>query len=228
MSSLNARTRHAEPVYLNIYDLSPMNDYIYDIGFGFYHSGVQVHGDEWTFSTSGVFYHRPQQAPNVKFRTQVLLGTVNYTSSKVKDIINSLRDDFQGERYHLLNNNCNCFSERISMELLGKPIPGYVNRLANIGSSVSCLIPKSLLGDSPVNESSSSSSGGGYRRINNRNSGISMAPLGAGMTLGGGSNNNNNNKNSSNNNAADLRAKRLARFQNNNNHSIDNTSMNSE
>ena len=104
MSSLNARTRHAEPVYLNIYDLSPMNDYIYDIGFGFYHSGVQVHGDEWTFSTSGVFYHRPQQAPNVKFRTQVLLGTVNYTSSKVKDIINSLRDDFQGERYHLLNN----------------------------------------------------------------------------------------------------------------------------
>ena len=90
MSSLNARTRHAEPVYLNIYDLSPMNDYIYDIGFGFYHSGVQVHGDEWTFSTSGVFYHRPQQAPNVKFRIQVLLGTVNYTSSKVKDIINSL------------------------------------------------------------------------------------------------------------------------------------------
>ena len=55
-----------------------------------------------------------------------------------------------------------------------------------------------------------------------------MASLGAGMTLGGGSNNNNNNKNSSNNNAADLRAKRLARFQNNNNHSIDNTSMNSE
>ena len=103
MSALNARTRHAEPVYLNVYDLSPMNDYTYDVGIGFYHSGVQVHGDEWTFSTSGVVYHRPQQAPNVKFRTQILLGTVNYTSSKVKDIVNSLRDDFQGERYHLLN-----------------------------------------------------------------------------------------------------------------------------
>ena len=142
----NARTRHAEPVYLNVYDLSPMNDYTFDIGFGIYHSGIQVHGDEWTFSTSGVFYHRPQKAPNVKFRTQVLLGTVNYTSSKVKDVINSLRDEFQGERYHLLNNNCNCFSERLSVELLNKPIPGYVNRLASIGSSISCLIPKSLLG----------------------------------------------------------------------------------
>ena len=97
MSALNARTRHAETVYLNVYDLSPMNDYTYDVGIGFYHSGVRstVMVD---VSTSGVFYHRPQQAPNVKFRTKILLGTVNYTSSKVKDIVNSLRDDFQGER----------------------------------------------------------------------------------------------------------------------------------
>ena len=204
----NARTRHAEPVYLNVYDLSPMNDYTFDIGFGIYHSGIQVHGDEWTFSTSGVFYHRPQEAPNVKFRTQVLLGTVNYTSSKVKDVINSLRDEFQGERYHLLNNNCNCFSERLSVELLNKPIPGYVNRLASIGSSISCLIPKSLLGDSPVNESSSNGRIGGYRRINNRSS-VSMSSLGTGMKLGSSSNS------ESKNSAEDLRAKRLARFQNN-------------
>ena len=136
---LSTKDAHAEPVYLNVYDLSPMNDYTYDVGIGFYHSGVQVHGDEWTFSTSGVFYHRPQQAPNVKFRTKILLGTVNYTSSKVIDIVNSLRDDFQGERYHLLNHNCNCFSESLTFALLNKHIPSYVNRLANIGSSISCL-----------------------------------------------------------------------------------------
>lgn len=213
MSALNARTRHAEPVYLNVYDLSPMNDYTYDVGIGFYHSGVQVHGDEWTFSTSGVFYHRPQQAPNVKFRTKILLGTVNYTSSKVKDIVNSLRDDFQGERYHLLNHNCNCFSESLTFALLNKHIPSYVNRLANIGSSISCLIPKSLLGDSPVNESSTNG-GGAYRRIGNPNSrgGISMSSLGAGMKLGGDDNSNRSSSRVAD--AADLRAKRLARFSN--------------
>ena len=42
--SASTRTRHAEPVYLNVYDLSPMNDYTYDVGIGFY-SGVQVHGE---------------------------------------------------------------------------------------------------------------------------------------------------------------------------------------
>ena len=127
----------------------------------------------------------------MKFRTKILLGTVNYTSSKVKDIVNSLRDDFQGERYHLLNHNCNCFSESLTFALLNKNIPSYVNRLANIGSSISCLIPKSLLGDSPVNESSASG-GGAYRRIGNPHSrgGISMASLGTGMKLGGGDNSN--------------------------------------
>ncbi|MCI24480.1 putative PPPDE thiol peptidase family protein, partial [Trifolium medium] len=29
------------PVYLNVYDLTPMNGYVYWAGFGIYHSGVE-------------------------------------------------------------------------------------------------------------------------------------------------------------------------------------------
>lgn len=29
------------PVYLNVYDLTPMNGYAYWVGLGIYHSGVQ-------------------------------------------------------------------------------------------------------------------------------------------------------------------------------------------
>lgn len=29
------------PVYLNVYDLTPMNGYVYWVGFGIFHSGVE-------------------------------------------------------------------------------------------------------------------------------------------------------------------------------------------
>ena len=36
-------------VVLNVYDLSPSNKYLYSIGLGFYHSGVEVNGKEYSF-----------------------------------------------------------------------------------------------------------------------------------------------------------------------------------
>lgn len=41
--------------------------------------------------------------------------------------------------------------------LLHRSIPGYVNRLAGMGSMVSCLMPQSLSGQAPVNDGNSSS-----------------------------------------------------------------------
>ena len=35
------KKKGAEPVYLNVYDLTPMNGYAYWLGLGVYHSGVQ-------------------------------------------------------------------------------------------------------------------------------------------------------------------------------------------
>ena len=37
----NSRGSGAEPVYLNVYDLTPINGYAYWFGLGVYHSGVQ-------------------------------------------------------------------------------------------------------------------------------------------------------------------------------------------
>ena len=38
------------PVYLNVYDLTPMNGYVYWAGLGIFHSGVE--GNLFTFSPS--------------------------------------------------------------------------------------------------------------------------------------------------------------------------------
>ena len=57
---------------------------------------------------------------------------------------------FGSDNYNLVRRNCNHFCNALSWKLLRRPIPAYVNRLANIGECCSCLLPKQLLDDSPV------------------------------------------------------------------------------
>ncbi|KAA8537659.1 hypothetical protein F0562_027267 [Nyssa sinensis] len=68
------------PVYLNVYDLTPKNGYVYWAGFGIFHSGVEVHGVEYAFGahdypSSGVFEVEPRQCPGFKFRKSIFIGT---------------------------------------------------------------------------------------------------------------------------------------------------------
>ena len=57
-----------------------------------------------------------------------------------------------------MTKNCNHFSDAFVFALLNVRIPGYVNRLANLGSMVSCLFPPSLTGQAPVGQDSGSGS----------------------------------------------------------------------
>lgn len=76
-------------------------------------------------------------------------------------IISELRQYFQGTEYHVMKKNCNCFSASFVQKLLGKEIPGYVNRMANIGSYFSCLVDPMIEG---ANQQKNSNSG--YRPVN--------------------------------------------------------------
>ncbi|XP_017699845.1 deSI-like protein At4g17486 isoform X3 [Phoenix dactylifera] len=81
------------PVVLNIYDLTPLNNYMYWFGLGIFHSGIE---------------------------------------------------DYHGDTYHLISKNCNHFTDDVSLRLTGRPIPGWVNRLARLGTVCNCLLPESL------------------------------------------------------------------------------------
>uniref|UniRef100_K3WX62 PPPDE domain-containing protein n=1 Tax=Globisporangium ultimum (strain ATCC 200006 / CBS 805.95 / DAOM BR144) TaxID=431595 RepID=K3WX62_GLOUD len=133
------------PVYLNIYDLTPANGYISALGFGFFHSGIEIAGDEYSFASgAGIFTSTPKQAAG------------SYTEAK--QIAYSLRSDFEGNTYNLVTKNCNAYSEALCRELLGKSIPAYVNRAAYLGSFLSCLMPADLGGQAPVGATSTTSS----------------------------------------------------------------------
>ncbi|KAF3787071.1 DeSI-like protein [Nymphaea thermarum] len=136
-------------LYLNIYDLTPINNYLYWFGLGVFHSGIEAYGKEYGYGahdypTSGVFEVEPKNCPGFIYRRSIWLGTTDMSKSEFKLFIEHLAGKYRGDTYHLIVKNCNHFSDDVCMRLTGKPIPGWVNRLAKLGSLCNCLLPESI------------------------------------------------------------------------------------
>ncbi|KAL8498728.1 hypothetical protein ACS0TY_021889 [Phlomoides rotata] len=126
------------PVYLNVYDLTPINGYAYWFGLGIYHSGVQVHGVEYAFgahehSTTGIFEVEPKHCPGFTFRKSILIARSDLGPKEVRSFMEKLAEDYPGNAYNLITKNCNHFCNDVCVKLTGTPIPRWVNRLARLG-----------------------------------------------------------------------------------------------
>mmetsp|Transcript_13123 Transcript_13123/g.29866 ORF Transcript_13123/g.29866 Transcript_13123/m.29866 type:complete len:261 (+) Transcript_13123:104-886(+) len=129
-------------VRLNIYDLMEQTA----ICCGFFHTGVEIFGVEYSFAQgAGIYEGRPRQAPDGRFRESIELGTIERTDD-ARAALDRLRPDFPGDAYSLIFKNCNDFSSAFSRALLGRDIPGYVNRLARLGRAwpIRCFLPPHL------------------------------------------------------------------------------------
>ncbi|KVH93808.1 protein of unknown function DUF862, eukaryotic [Cynara cardunculus var. scolymus] len=136
-------------IFLNVYDLTPFNSYSIWLGFGIFHTGIEVYGMEYGFGAhdypiSGVFEVEPKSCPGFIYRTSISLGHIGMTAGEFREFIETMASDYHGDTYHLISKNCNHFTDDISQRLTGKRIPGWVNRLAKLdddgsdsGSSVS-------------------------------------------------------------------------------------------
>ena len=184
-------------VALNVYDLAPVNELIHPVGLGLYHTGVEISGSEYTFADSaGIFSHPPRSVPQAKFREQIDLGSFdgaeNGAAALVQSAIRALSEEkFGPNDYHILQNNCNHFAKALVWKLLQKQIPAYINRMADIGVCCSCLIPKKLLENAPVNDETSSETSSFLVKApaNHRPNATptTMVFAGSGSKLGGGS-----------------------------------------
>jgi hypothetical protein len=185
-------------VFLNVYDLAPANDYLFLIGLGLHHSGVEILGSEYTFASGGgIFSMPPKEVPNAKFREQIEMGAFDGGQSELNKAISELRDVFGPDDYNIIRKNCNHFSAALCWKLLQRAIPGHVNRLADLGVCCSCLLPRKMLENAPVQDPndpnydpSQGSSGFLVRAPSNRSSiaATSTAAFsGSGLKLGGSS-----------------------------------------
>ncbi|KAK4487765.1 hypothetical protein RD792_005556 [Penstemon davidsonii] len=133
------------PVYLNVYDLTPINGYVYWAGLGIFHSGV----DEYAFGahdfpSSGVFEVEPRQCPGFKFRKAIFIGTTTLDTNQVREFMEREAASYNGDSYHLIAKNCNHFCKDVCYKLTGKRIPKWVNRLAKLGSMFNCVLPEAM------------------------------------------------------------------------------------
>ncbi|KAJ9443454.1 DeSI-like protein [Diplonema papillatum] len=145
------------PVVLNVYNLvpPPHNTRFSMFGVGIYHSGVVVHGKEYSFGGSsegadgcGIFNIPPRAAlPPSMFHSSVPIGDTPLAPQQVAWILNGMGRDWTMRSYSLLGKNCNHFSEEFIRRLGAASkrkytFPAWVNRAAKLGDT---LIPSSLM-----------------------------------------------------------------------------------
>lgn len=77
--------------------------------------------------STGVFATNPRQAPGtVTFREPVLVGETDMTPREVYAMVQELGQIFRGNAYHLLQQNCNTFSDELCYRLTGQRAPPWV------------------------------------------------------------------------------------------------------
>jgi len=179
-------------VVLNVYDLSQANDYLVSVGLGLHHSGVEILGREYSYASGGgIFDSSPKEAQGAKFRNSIELGSFDGGSSELNSAISNLREEFGPDRYNLIRRNCNHFANALVWKLLGRTIPGHINRLADFGSCCSCFLPRKMLEEAPVGPGGRSGSsyqvfgrpGNGVTSDKKQDGGTSAAFSGSGQTL---------------------------------------------
>lgn len=80
---------------------------------------------------AGVFATNPRQAPGtVTFREAIPMGETSLSPRQVYAVVQELGQQFRGNAYHLLQQNCNTFSDELCFRLTGLQAPPWVCAMA--------------------------------------------------------------------------------------------------
>lgn len=134
------------PVTLHIYDVSTdsrvgsINEYLEALGTGAFHAGLEVNGLEWSYGYSpdntGVFSCPPKGCKAHKYRDSLSMGETAKSAAEIKEIIETLKEDWLGLDYDLLRKNCCLFSKELVQKLEVGPVPSWVTNLAAAGATL--------------------------------------------------------------------------------------------
>ncbi|KAJ8610845.1 hypothetical protein CTAYLR_006464 [Chrysophaeum taylorii] len=128
-------------VTLNVYDFVKQSDsYSQSLmsffGLGIHHSGLQIEEMEYTFNSSGIIRMPGLRMPFCRLNESISLGKYWGSKEDIEIILDELADEFRPGSYNIINRNCNHFVETLAYRLIGVSIPSWVNRSANVASSL--------------------------------------------------------------------------------------------
>ncbi len=103
------------------------------VGFqleGIWHTAVVCFGREWFFGGGGIESCHPGGTVLGQPLKVLDQGETGLDSAAFLDYLRGLKEGrFRGDRYSLLDHNCNNFSNEVSTFLTGKGLPGYILEL---------------------------------------------------------------------------------------------------
>lgn len=92
---------------------------------GIWHTGIVVYGREYYFG-GGICADPPGTTPYGTPHSIEIMGATDKSQAEFRDFLGSISPNFTFATYHLLDNNCNNFSDQCCRFLVGKSIPQYI------------------------------------------------------------------------------------------------------
>ena len=134
-------------VYLNVYHLSFINYFVQLLGFGFFHSSIEINGKEFSYSAtedeeSGIFSNSIENS-NLILKEKIYLGNTFYSENEINEILLLNIPYWLGKSYDPFLKNCNHFTKFFQKLLIEKKniindYPDYVNRITDYSIFFNC------------------------------------------------------------------------------------------
>ncbi|XP_073976923.1 uncharacterized protein isoform X5 [Rhodnius prolixus] len=97
---------------------------------GIWHTAIVVYGKEYYFGSGGIGAAIPGTVVGFEPVEKIKLGVTYIPFQVFEEYVNGLAEsEFRGDAYHLLNHNCNNFSDTLSNFLVGTGIPSHILNL---------------------------------------------------------------------------------------------------
>ncbi|KAI9595660.1 PPPDE putative peptidase domain-containing protein [Syncephalis fuscata] len=122
------------PVKLYVYDLSRGMAKVMSLPLmgrqvdGIWHTSVVVYGQEYYFG-QGIQVDTPGTTVHGTPLQVVDMGVTHLPSDVFLEFIDNVRNRFGADKYHLLDHNCNTFSNEVIQFLVAKSIPDFITNL---------------------------------------------------------------------------------------------------
>ncbi|KAG0017676.1 hypothetical protein BGZ80_008035 [Entomortierella chlamydospora] len=124
----------AEKVTLFVYDLSQGMARNMSLGFigrqidAIYHTSVVVFGREFYYG-QGIMSAIPGTTMHGQPVERVDMGETEIPQEVFMEFMDNMRETYTADAYHLLDNNCNNFSNDVCQFLVGRTIPSHITSL---------------------------------------------------------------------------------------------------